>query len=171
MLFEGGPATGPWQQLGTVAEITHPDAPETARYSYTNFWSDPNEENQSDELWDELVAVVIDELLSLGNPLNRPAFDGGDGSEPFNSFGGVQDIYPDDAALTTYWSGAFSDGDRAGRAYVWFLVGFDSRVIDQSEPLIIWESPGRTVQENEADNVGGMRLWAAERGYINCTGC
>ncbi|MBW3602403.1 MAG: hypothetical protein KY434_06870, partial [Actinobacteria bacterium] len=30
-IFHGGPATGPWQQIGSVAEITHPRAAPTAR--------------------------------------------------------------------------------------------------------------------------------------------
>ncbi|CAN5366318.1 hypothetical protein BH20ACT9_BH20ACT9_04450 [soil metagenome] len=85
-IFHGGPATGPWQQIGSVAEITHPRADPTARRAYDRYWVAYGLPN---ELWDELAAGVSLKLVKLGRPANRPTFDGAPGSEPFNASAGI----------------------------------------------------------------------------------
>jgi hypothetical protein len=170
VLFRGGPATGPWQQLGTVAEITHPDAPPTARYSYDNFWSDPTEENQPAELWDQLVREVTAQLWELGEPVDEPAFGGAPGSEPFNSFGGVQDIYRADRVLTAQWSGVFRSGASQHRAFYSYIVSFEGEVIAEKGPFIVEELPSDSPERAPELAVADVRAWAAELGYL-CVDC
>jgi hypothetical protein len=171
VLFRGGPATGPWQQLGTVAEITHPDAPPTARYSYDNFWSDPAEENQPAELWDQLVREVTAQLVQLGEPVNEPAFGGAPGSEPFNSFGGIEDISPNDRVFSATWSGVYATRGQIFRAYYWYLITFDHEVIHASDaPFIIAEAGGTTPEQNAMENATAMRAWMSALGY-SCGDC
>lgn len=171
VLFRGGPAQGPWQQLGTVAEITHPDAPPSARYSYTNFWADPEEENQPDELWDQLVKEVTAQLVELGEPVDRPAFGGAEGSEPFNSFGGMEDIYRSEEIFTAYWNGEFEDGEGVGSAYFHFVIDFNADVVARRLPIIFREDGVRTFEDNIEDHLESLRAWASERGYSECDKC
>ena len=171
VLFEGGPATGPWQQLGTVAEITHPDAPETARFSYTNFWSDPNEENQSDELWDRLVQEVTSQLSELGSPIDRPLLDSAEGTEAFNASGGVQDIYFEEGAFTAQWNARLVTPDGDAIATIAYLLSFNREVIDTMPTFVILATPDRTNQSISDESVTRMREWADERGFSQCDGC
>lgn len=171
VLFRGGPATGPWQQLGTVAEITHPNAPPTARYSYTEFWSDPEEENQSDDLWDQIVREVTLQLIDLGEPVDEVVFGGAPGSEPFNSFGGINNIYFGDRVFTASWSGIFEDHIGVARAYFHYLFDFDGSVIDRRAPVVFRDDGVRTFEDNASESVASLREWAAERGYVACDGC
>ncbi len=171
VLFEGSPARGPWQQLGTVAEITHPGAPQSASYSWRTFWSDPEEENQPDELWDQLVIEVTDQLVQLGEPVDRPAFGGAEGSEPFNSFGGIQDIYPEDRVFTAEWNGVYTDGTETGQAYFWYLIAFDQQILATFRPDPFVEDGTRDFRRNSAENTAGMRRWATSFGYTDCLGC
>lgn len=171
VLFRGGPAQGPWQQLGTVAEITHPEAPPTARHFYTNFWSDPEQENQSDELWDRLVRPVTAQLVELGDPVDRPAFGAAEGSEPFNSAGGMEDVYFSDKVFTAYWSGVFENESGVGDAHYFYLLSFDGEVLDSTGPVIYWEDGERGFEDNVQEATADLRQWAGERGYTGCERC
>lgn len=171
VLFEGGPAMGPWQQLGTVAEITHPGAPSSARVSYLNGWSDPDDENQPDDLWDQLVVEVTDQLVALGEPVDRPVFGGAAGSEAFNAAGGMEDVYVDDRVFSAYWAGSFEDAQGVGRAYFHYLIGFDGEVVDRNGPIVYREDGSRTFEENAAEHVAALRDWAAEGGFAACVRC
>lgn len=171
VLFQGGPATGPWQQLGTVAEITHPDAPPSARHSWTNFWSDPAEENQPDELWDQIVVEVTDQLVELGTPVDRPAFGGTPGSEAFNSFGGIQDVYEDDEAFTAQWNGLHEQDGSVNQTYFWYLISFDGVVIDRGPPFAVSEAEAGDVRTSLSTNQSAMRAWAETQGVAGCAGC
>jgi hypothetical protein len=171
VLFGGGPARGPWQQLGTVAEITHPGAPLSARYSYTNFWSDPAEEAQPDALWDQLVTEVTAQLVELGTPVDRPAFGGAPGSEPFNSFGGVQDIYVTSEHFTAQWSAIFEDDEGVKAAYFWFLIDADGEIAARAEPVMVTDDGSRTSDDNAEVNRRGIREWAASNGADGCASC
>jgi hypothetical protein len=171
VLFRGGPATGPWQQLGTVAEITHPDAPATARYSYTNFWTDPAEENQPDELWDQLVTEVTAQLAELGTPVDRPAFGGAPGSEPFNSFGGMEDVYREDGVFTAYWSAVVEDDLGVAQTYFHYVIDFAGNVVERREPVLLRDAGGRTHQDNVAEHLASLRAWADELGFSGCEAC
>lgn len=170
VLFGGGSARGPWQQLGTVAEITHPGAPLSARYSWVNFWSDPEEENQPDALWDRLVVEVTEQLVELGEPVDRPVFGGAEGSEPFNSFGGVQDVYPD-GTFTASWEAYFEDADGVGEVYFAFLISESGEIRDSREPLVIRESEVERGDEADQRAYAQIRQWAAERGFTDCARC
>jgi hypothetical protein len=165
VLFGGGPATGPWQQLGTVAEITHPDAPSTARYSWANFWTDPEEENQPDELWDQIVREVTAQLVELGDPVDRPAFGGAPGSEPFNSFGGLQDIYVEDEVFTAQWSAIHETSTGAARTYFGYVIAFDGTIVARRERVTVTEQPGVTPQALAEEEAASIREWASSQGY------
>ena len=140
VLFNGGPATGPWQQIGSVAEITHPDAPESASYSYRTVWSDPAEEMQPDSLWDDLVSEVAARATQLGDPVDRPVFGGAEGSESFNAFGGVEDIDAERELLTALWVVTFEDEEGVGAAYFGFLLDFNNQVLESQGPFIVREA-------------------------------
>lgn len=168
-LFEGGPARGPWQQLGTVAEITHPGAPMSARYSWTNFWSDPDEENQPDELWDQLVIEVTDQLLELGEPVDRPAFGGAPGSEPFNSFGGVQDLYGEGVATAT-WHGVVDIDGTIARVFFAYLLD-NGEAVDRLEPIFVAEGEVDSAEQAAEIAFERIQIWAQGLGYDSCDRC
>lgn len=166
VLFRGGPATGPWQQIGSVAEITHPDAPPTASYAYREGWSDPNEENQSPELWDQIVAEVAAQAVQLGPPADRPIFDAAPGTEAFNAFGGIEDIYFEDNVFSAIWSAVYLDDDVAVQAYFPYLIAFTetaSEVIARGERLEIREDevPAHELANDMA--VQQVRQWVQEQ--------
>ena len=165
VLFRGGPATGPWQQIGSVAEITHPDAPETARFAYAEFWSDPEEENQSDERWDEIVAEVAAQAVELGPPADREAFGGVEESVSFNAFGGMQDVYRDEEVFTAFWVVTWLDGADAVRTYFPYLLTFDGEVIERGETFEFRESEGLDSPGVTDAAIERLRTWAEELGY------
>lgn len=118
------------------------------------------------------MVEVTDQLVELGNPVDRAAFGAAAGSEPFNGLGGVQDIYFDAAALSASWSGIFQDeAGEVGDAYFHYLIGFDGAIRALRPPLIFVEDGVRTFEDNAADNVASLRAWAAGRGLVSCTGC
>ncbi len=122
-IFRGGPATGPWQQIGSVAEITHPRAAPTARMSYDENWAARGLPN---ELWDELAARVSLQLVKLGPPADRPTFNGAPGSEPFNSYAGVDltEQQTSGPGLLVSFMGTYLAGNNvATQANYPFLVG------------------------------------------------
>jgi len=160
VLFNGGPATGPWQQIGSVAEITHPDAPDTASFAYREFWSDPEGENQPDWLWDQITAEVMSAGLELGAPVDRPVFGGEPGSESFNSFAGVQDVDEERRLLTAVWIVTFEDADGPAKAYFGYLLSFDNTVLEQQGPLIIRESDQPLVDQAGAEAVRWLQDWS-----------
>lgn len=84
--FHGEPATGPWQTIGSVSEITAPGAGPVARDDHQDFWA---AHDLPDDLWDRLVARVSLEAVELGPPLERPVLNGAAGSEVFNARGGL----------------------------------------------------------------------------------
>jgi hypothetical protein len=171
VLFRGGPAHGPWQQLGTVAEITHPDAPPTARVAYERGWSDPAEENQPPELWDQLVREVTAQLVELGEPVDRPAFGASAQSEAFNSFGGMEDVYRDDRVFTATWSGVYDDGAGVAQAFYPFVIDFDANVIHRDEPFVYRESDVDDFRELSDRLQADLRAWATSLGYSQCERC
>ena len=160
VLFNGGPATGPWQQIGSVAEITHPDAPETASFAYREVWSDPDGENQPDSLWDEITAEVAAQAVELGDPVDRPAFGGAAGSEAFNAFGGVEDVDLDQERLTAMWLVTFEDHEGPAKAYFGFLIDFFGEIHDRQGPLIIRESDVEDHEDANAQAVQWLRDWS-----------
>ena len=164
MLFNGGPATGPWQQIGSVAEVTHPDAPDTASFAYREFWSDPEEENLSDALWDEITVGVSLELAALGEPVDRPVFDGAAGSEPFNAFAGVQDIDFEQELFTAFWSAAVEDESGVAVAVVGFKLDFAETVLERQGPFVIREQDASTWSEVSDLTVSWLREWTGVDG-------
>lgn len=103
-IFRGEPATGPWQGIGSVREITAPGAGPAATFSYDGSWA---AHDLPDSLWDELVARVSLQAVALGPPLERPVLDAAAGAEVFNAGGGLR----------------WTNEDTLGRG---LLVGFDA---------------------------------------------
>lgn len=165
VLFHGGPARGPWQQIGSVAEITHPGAPPSARYSYDNFWADPAEENQSAELWDQLVAEVAAQAVLLGPPADRPVMGGAEGSEPFNASGGMQDVYRTDGAFSASWSITWLQDGVAVRTYFPYLISFEGEVIARGEEISVPENAAESVSRRGELAVRRIRQFASSLGY------
>lgn len=165
VLFHGGPARGPWQQIGSVAEITHPGASPSARYSYDNFWADPAEENQSAELWDQLVAEVAAQAVLLGPPADRPAFGAAEGSEPFNAFGGMQDIYGGQEAFTALWRVTWIDDEEAVDSYFAYVIDFSANVLHRGQRIDVRESEVWGFDESSDLAVDAVRQWAESVGY------
>ena len=165
VLFRGGPADGPWRGIGSVTEITHPDAAPGAAFGYLNFWSDPEEENQPDWLWDQITAEVAAQAVELGEPVDRPAFGGAELSEAFNAGGGVEDIYFDDEVFTAMWRVVFHDGDEVAAAHFAFLVDFDSNILQTAGPLTILESDVDGVEERSERAVTWIREFASSHGH------
>lgn len=152
VLFGGGPARGPWQQIGTVAEITHPGAPSSASYAYREFWSDPEEENQSDELWDRITIEVAAEAVQLGEPLDGSAFGAAEGTEAFNAVGGVAEVYPDDGVFTALWQADFVDADGVGVAAWGFVIDGFATILHQEGPFILREG-----EVTDLDDIGARQ--------------
>lgn len=149
VLFRGGPATGPWQQIGSVAEITHPEADPRARYAYDEFWSDPEEENRPPALWDDLVADVTARAVELGEPVDRPVWDAVDGTEAYNAFGGIEEIFEDERVYTAVWSATFldpADGVAVQANFV-YVLDFDDQVLHRrEEPIMVSEAEAATLE-------------------------
>lgn len=169
VLFRGGPATGPWQQIGSVAEITHPDAPASARFAYDTHWSDPEGANQSDELWDEIVAEVTAQAVELGPMPGRLTFGGAPGSEAFQAFGGLQDVYREDRAFTAFWTVTWIDDDTAVNTYYPYVISFDEAVIGRGDPFDFEVHEDEVADAEEAADVAvdRIRRWAGELGYVD----
>ena len=165
VLFRGGPADGPWRTIGSVAEITHPDAAPGSTFGYSNFWSDPQEENQPDWLWDEITAEVTAQAIDLGVPVDRPTFGGEELSEGFNAFGGIQDIYFDDEVFTATWKAIYEDDSGVAAAFWVYVVAFDETIIHRAEPLIIREDEVVDFNERTDEAVEWARNVAASLGY------
>lgn len=85
-IFHGQPATGPWQTIGSIREITADGAGPVAAGDYQEFWA---AHGLPDELWDTLVARVSLQAVELGPPLERPVLNGAAGSEVYNARGGL----------------------------------------------------------------------------------
>ena len=152
VLFRGGPADGPWRGIGSVDEITHPDAAPGAAFGYSNFWSDPQEENQPDWLWDQIVAEVTAEAIALGEPVDRPVFGGAELSEGFNAFGGMEDIYFDDEVFTAIWQAVYERDGSVAAAHWVYVISFDEEVLHRAGPMIIEEAdvPDHTARADGA---------------------
>ena len=165
VLFRGGPADGPWRTIGSVAEITHPGAAPGAAYGYTNFWSDPEEENQPDWLWDQITAEVAAQAVELGEPVDRPAFGGAELSEGFNAGGGVEDIYFNDGVYTAMWRVVFDAGDGVAAAHFAYLIDFESNVLETAGPMVIREDEVAGSEERSRAAVAWVRQFAAEHGH------
>lgn len=144
-IFRGEPATGPWQTIGSIEEITAPGAGPVAAGDHQELWKAVG---LPDDLWDELVARVSLEAVLLGPPLERPVLDGAAGSEVFNARGGLQ----------------WTNDDTEGRGLV---VGFDAIydhdgmaiwprwafLIDPETHEVLVEFPRVEVTEDEVDTV------------------
>lgn len=165
VLFRGGPAEGPWRTIGSVAEITHPDAAPGAAYAYNEVWTDPNEENQPDWLWDQITAEVALQALSLGEPVDRPAFGGAELSEGFNAFGGVEDIYTDDEVFTAIWKAIYEDSDGVSAAHWTYLIDFNGQILHRAGPMIVRENEVADFNERAQRAVAWAREVAAGLGY------
>ncbi len=167
VLFRGGPATGPWQQIGSVAEITHPEADPRARYAYDEFWSDPEEENRPPELWDQLVADVTARAVELGEPVNRPVWDAVDGTEAYNAFGGIEEIFEDERVYTAVWSATFLDpiDEVAVQANFVYVLDFDDQVLHRrEEPILVTEAEAETLDTRSALFLQRLGEWLEPRG-------
>ena len=165
VLFRGGPAEGPWRTIGSVAEITHPDAAPGATYPYVNFWSDPEEENQPDWLWDQITAEVAAEAIELGEPFDRPAFGGAELSEGFNAFGGMEDIYFADEVYTAIWHAIYEDAGGVAAAHWVYVISFDEVILHRSDPLIVREDEVADHSERGQRAVAWARDVASSLGY------
>ncbi|MEE8599845.1 hypothetical protein [Euzebya tangerina] len=154
-----------------MAEITHPDAPPTARFSYENGWADPEQENQPPELWDRLVIPIAEQVQDLGEPVDRPVFGGADGSEPFNSFGGMQDVYFQDELFTAVWTAVFEDEEGVKKAYFFRAVTFTEEVVAEWEPIVYAEADGLDFNQVSEDAADRVRELAAEEGWTECERC
>lgn len=172
VLFRGGPADGPWRGIGSVAEITHPDAAPGAAYGYTNFWSDPEEENQPDWLWDQITAEVAAQAVELGEPVDRPAFGGAELSEAFNAFGGVEDIYPGQGVYTALWSATYQpeEGSPATTAHWGYVVSFAGEIRASFGPFLVAEGEVEDAMARGEAAVEWLRRSASEEGYT-CEVC
>lgn len=158
VLFRGGPADGPWRTIGSVAEITHPDAAPGAAYAYQEVWTDPEEENQPDWLWDQITAEVAAQAIELGEPVNRPAFGGAELSEGFNAFGGVEDIYFEDEVFTAIWHVIYEDADTGVAAAHWvYVIDFEEEVLHRAGPMVIRED-----EADHSERAEGAVAWARE---------
>ena len=149
VLFRGGPATGPWQQIGSVAEITHPEADPRARFAYDEHWSDPEEENRPPELWDQLVADVTARAVELGEPVDRPVWDAVGGTEAFNAFGGVQESFPDERLYLAVWSATYvDDAGGAVMANFAYILTFEDELVHRNDaPILVTEAEAATLEE------------------------
>ena len=165
VLFRGGPAEGPWRTIGSVAEITHPDAAPGSTFGYLNFWTDPAEENQPDWLWDQITAEVALQAIDLGTPVDRPTFDGEELSEGFNAFGGIQDIYFDDEVFTATWKAIYEDEAGVAAAFWVYVVAFDETIVHRADPLIIREEDVADFSERTDLAVEWTRSVASSLGY------
>ena len=172
VLFRGGPADGPWRGIGSVTEITHPDAAPGAAYGYTNFWSDPEEENQPDWLWDQITAEVAAQAVELGEPVDRPAFGGAELSEAFNAFGGVEDIYPGQGVYTALWSATYQpeEGSPATTAHWGYVVSFEGEIRASFGPFLVAEGEVEDAMARGEAAVEWLRRSASEEGYT-CEVC
>ncbi|AXV08240.1 hypothetical protein DVS28_a3567 [Euzebya pacifica] len=165
VLFRGGPADGPWRTIGSVAEITHPDAAPGSTYPYVNFWSDPEEENQPDWLWDQITAEVAEQAVTLGEPVDRPTFGGAELSEGFNAFGGIEDIYFDDEVFTAIWKAIYEDVDGVAAAHWVYVIDFEAKILHRRGPMIIREDEVADFNERSQRAVAWAREVASELGY------
>ncbi len=172
VLFRGGPAEGPWRTIGSVAEITHPDAAPGSTFGYANFWADPAEENQPDWLWDQITAEVAAEAVQLGEPVTRPAFGGAELSEAFNAFGGVEDIYPSQRVYTALWSATYQheDDTSATTAHWGYVISFEGEILATFGPFLVGESDVEDALARGEVAVEWLRRSASEEGY-SCEVC
>lgn len=135
-LFLGEAAFGPWQRLGSLPEITHPDAPDAARLAHDQQWRGPQGDPLPDELWNTLATSVTDDLLAIGRPLDRPFADAG--ADRPNTSVTVRPI--DGGGLAVLWSAGFATvmEDRAGTAYFGFVID-DAGDILAEDLLLVYE--------------------------------
>jgi hypothetical protein len=117
------------------------------------------------------VREVTAQLVELGEPVDRPAFGGAPGSEPFNSFGGLNNIYVADRVFTASWSAVVQEEEAVVRVYWHYLIAFDGEVLARRSPIEFEEVGGRTFEQNAADNVASLQRWAAGMGFVGCDGC
>lgn len=136
-LFLGEAAFGPWQRLGSLPEITHPDAADAARLAHDQQWLDPQGEPLPDRLWNTLAVSVTDDLLAIGRPLDRPFADAG--ADRPNTSVTVRPV-DDVDGFAVLWSAGFSTvmEDRAGTAYFGFVVD-DAGEILAEDLLLLYE--------------------------------
>ena len=165
VLFGGGPATGPWQQIGSVAEITHPEADPRARFAYDEHWSDPEEENRPPELWDRLVADVTARAVELGEPVDRPVWDAVDGTEAYNAFGGVEESFPEARLYVAVWSATYMDPGEEGvavQANFAYILSFEDELVHRNdEPITISELEAPTLEARSALFLERLGEWLA----------
>ena|GEM_PF-4416444 len=166
VLFRGGPADGPWRTIGSVAEITHPDAAPGAAYAYQQVWTDPEEENQPDWLWDQITAEVAALAVQLGEPVNRPAFGGAELSEGFNAFGGVEDIYFEDEVFTAIWHVIYEGAATGVAAAHWvYVIDFEGQILHRDGPFLVSEADVPDGSDRVALALDWARNVARELGY------
>ena len=166
-IFHGQPATGPWQTIGSVSEITADGAGPAARFGYEQHWQ-PH--GLPDDLWDELVAHVSLEAIELGEPLNRPVLDAGAGSEILNARAGLH--WDADA---TYGRGlavgfdAIYDHDGVGVWRRWmFLIHPDTYQVLAAAPRVeVTEDEASTLDEATDRLLDQVWPWVLEQPQLD----
>ena len=99
------------------------------------------------------------QAVELGDPVNRPVFGGAPGSEPFNSFGGIQDVDGSQQRFTALWSVTFEDDAGPAKAYFGFLLSFSGEVIRREGPLVVREDDVADHNEANAQAIAWIRDW------------
>lgn len=141
VLFRGGPAVGPWQQIGSVAELHHPDADPNAGFYYERNWSDPTQENMPASLWDVIVAQVAEQAVQLGPPLDRAPFDRPDESVVHNAFGGTHSADFDQRLLVAAWAVYYLRPDGVAALTEWpYLITFEGTILERGERFEVDET-------------------------------
>lgn len=115
-LFGGAPATGPWQRIGSVAEVTAAGAGAAAADDLAASW---RAHGLPDALWDELVAQVSGDLVAAGA---APVADDGAGRPA--ATGGVQwtDSDTGGRGIVASFDAVASDGEGQERRLRWAYV-------------------------------------------------
>lgn len=156
-IFHGQPATGPWQLIGSVREISAVGAGPVATQGYEDHWK---AHGLPDELWDRLVAWVSLEAVKLGRPLERPVLDGAAGSEVFNARGGLRwtDEETEGRGHVVAFDAVYDDDGLA----VWprwaFLIHPETHAVVAAAPRVqITEDDARTI--DEASDILAARVW------------
>lgn len=160
-LFRGGPATGSWAQLGTVAEISHPRADERAADSYRMFWEDYG---LPDVAWDRLVREVGSELASLGAPVTEPAFGVSERSNRLAAWGGRQygaEHTGGRGIVAQFDAVAVVDGDPVWSRWAFLVDPDDGEVLARMPRVAVTEREAATVDDATAALADAVGEWLA----------
>lgn len=162
VLFRGGPATGQWAQLGTVAEVTHPRADERAADSYRMFWQD---HDLPDALWDRLVREVGEELVTLGRPVSEPAFGVSERSHRLAAWGGRQygtEHTGGRGIVAQFDAVASDDGQPVWSRWAFLVDPVSGEVLARMPRASVTEQEAATVDDATAALSSAVGAWLAE---------